>query len=96
MRIRGLIMAGLVASFAVGVAAPAMADDDWHWRHRREEWREHAWREDEWRRHEWRERAWREHEWRERHKYERQPFAVAPGYGYDAPPPVYAAPGYYR
>lgn len=89
MRIRGLVMAGLAAALTLGAAAPAIADDDWGWRHRREEWREHAWREHAWREHEWREHAWRAREWREQHWYYRPPAVVAPGYGYYGPPPGY-------
>jgi hypothetical protein len=84
MRMRRLMMAGLVAAMAAGVAAPAFADDWGHRGGREHEWRGHAWREQA-----WRERAWREHEWREYHRWG-PPVVVTPGYGY------YTAPGYYR
>ena len=93
MRIRTLVFAALCASIALGAAAPALADDDWH-RHERHEWREHEWREHEWREHEWREHDWREHGWRERQRreyYDAPPVVVAPGYGYYGPPAMYYA-----
>lgn len=93
MRIRNLVLTALCASIAVGAAAPAFADDDWH-RHERQGWREHERRGHDGHEHEWREREWRAHEWRERHwrdSYYAPPFVVAPGYGYYAPPPAYYA-----
>ena len=105
MRIRNLVLTALYASIALGAAAPAFADDDWH-RHERHEWREHdgrehGWHEHGWHDHDgreqgWRELDWREHEGREHHwrenyyaPYFAPPVVVAPGYGYYAPPPAY-------
>lgn len=94
MRLRSLMLTAFCASIAITAAAPAIADDGWHGRDRRE------WHEHEWRQHEWRERAWREHEWRERHAWEQRyppPVVTAPPYGYYPPPPAYyGGPGYYR
>lgn len=97
MNIRKLALTAVCASVAIGIAAPAFADDDWRG-HERREWREHAWRnqerrEHQWREHEWREHAWRERQWRE--NYYAPPVVVAPGY-YASPRMYYGYPGYYR
>jgi hypothetical protein len=78
MRMRSLMMAGLVAAVTAGVAAPAFADN---WGHR-------GWHEREWRGHAWREHAWREREWRE-HRRWGGPVVVTPGYGYYTAPGYY-------
>lgn len=97
MRMRRLIMAGLIAAVTASVAVPASAGD---WGHRG--WRGHEWRGHDWRERVWRERAWREHDWRMRmygwrapgwyghYGYRAPPVVVTPRYGY------YTAPRYYR
>jgi hypothetical protein len=84
MSMRRLMMAGLVAVMAAGVAAPAFADNWGHRGWRGQEWRGHNWREQA-----WHHRAWREHVWREHYRWG-APVVVTPGYGY------YTAPRYYR
>ncbi len=82
MKVRGWVMATVLAGVTMAAAAPAFADDGWY-RHERREWRDRGWRE----------HAWRERQWRER--YYVRPYVAAPRY-YLPPPVYYGAPRYYR
>jgi hypothetical protein len=107
MGVRNLMLTALFASIALGIAAPAFADDDWRrndqpgW-HERQEWRE---RQEMRERQEWRERqAWRERqEWRERELREQQRLNQSHGFPFagpsrsNTPPPLYNGnPGFNR
>lgn len=81
-RVRALLMAGAVAGVTAGaIAAPALADEDWHghdgWQH--QEWHGQAWRGDD-------------DDWRPPAYYGYGYYAAPYGYTYAAPAPVYAAP----
>ena len=78
MNARRILLATMGLLAVAGASAPAMADNDWRWRHEREhDWHGH--------------RDWDRGYYG---GYYAPPVVVAPApYGYYAPPPVYYNPG---
>ncbi len=83
---RYLLPAALAFVFALGAAAPALAD--------RGDWREHQWREHEWRENEMRDREWHGYGWRDNYPYYAAPPVVVspPPAAVYYPPPVVMPP----